>query len=403
MDIETIKRDFPQFYSTEKLIYLDSAASSLTPESVLSATEEYYRDFRANTHRGFYKEAQKATEQYEATRKKVADFIGAREDEIIFTPGATAASNMLISILERSLSFKEQEQIVTTVMEHHALLLPLQRLAKEKGLTLQYIGLEDTDLKSEDIEEKITKHTKIVGVSLASNVLGTIQDVKLLAEKAHTVGAYTIVDGTAAVGHIPVNVKELGVDFLFFSGHKMCGPTGVGVLFGKKELLDTFEPSVLGGGIVEDVSLEGAVFSEGPIRFEAGTQNIAGVIGLGSAVEYLSHIGVKNIRAHVEELTDYAQKKLRAVEGVELFSAPYQKNVGIVSFLLKGVHPHDIAEIAGRSGVALRAGHHCALPLHKTLGLGATARASFYLYNDKQDIDMLVASVEEAKRIFTVN
>jgi cysteine desulfurase/selenocysteine lyase len=400
MDFESIRKDFP-ILKKDSLVYLDSAATSLTPEPVLEAMNEYYRTYRANIHRGLYKEAERASKEYEEAREAVERFIGAGSYEIIFTAGATDSSNKLFYSLEQSGLLKEGDEIVTTVMDHHAVLLPLQALVKRKKLILHYIPLETTTtLDYCQAEKLITNKTKIVALTLASNVLGTINDVARVARRAHDVGALVVVDATAGVGHIPVDVQLLGADFLFFSGHKMCGPTGVGVLYGKKSELAKIEPCFLGGGIVEEVTQTNFVLTEGVMRFEAGTPNIAGVIGLTVAVEYVERLGLGIIQRHCQKLVTYAQEKMSEIEGVTVFSAKPDINVGIVSFVLDTVHPHDVAEIAGKHGVGLRAGHHCALPLHTELKVPATTRASIYMYSTKEDIDALVSGIVEAKKIF---
>ncbi len=399
MDIVAVRKDFPTL--EHSIAYLDTTASSLTPLSVIEAMDEYYRTYRASVHRGLYSDAERATRAYEDARAKVATFIGASPTEVVFTAGATASSNMLTYALEHSRQWNEGDEIVTTVMEHHAALIPLQQLAKRQKLALRHVPLGPNNALDYDAAHSlIDARTTVVSVMLASNVLGSIQDVQRIARRAHEVGATVIVDATAAVGHLPVDVRALEADFLFFSGHKMCGPTGIGVLYGKEALLADLEPGFFGGGIVEDVTLTEATWTRGVERFEAGSQNVAGAIGLGAAVEYLTAIGLPEIHEHVRGLTAYAQHALSEVEGVQLFSAPPEHNVGVVSFTLEGVHPHDIAEIAGRNGVAIRAGHHCALPLHHALRVPATARASIYLYNTEEDIDRLVHSVKEVKELF---
>lgn len=402
MDITQIKKDFPILSKKGgRFVYLDSAATSLTPEPVLEAMDDYYRMYRANIHRGLYREAERATKEYEEARQEVAQFIGATPDEVVFTAGATHASNMLCYSLEQAEYLHEGDEVVTTFMEHHALLLPLLALAKRKKLLVRFVPLTAQFLLDyTKVEELITEKTKLVALTLVSNVLGTINDVGRIARYAHGVGALVVVDATAGVGHFPVNVHELDVDFLFFSGHKMCGPTGVGVLYGKKAEFAKLRPSFLGGGIIEDVSCTGYSLGEGPESFEAGTPNIAGVIGLKSAVRYLGTMGLEQIQAHCQELLQYACKTLGEVKGVTVYASDYTLNVGTVSFVLDTVHAHDVAEIAGRNGVAVRAGHHCALPLHKELALASTTRASIYLYTTKEDIDALVESVKEAQTIF---
>jgi len=423
LDTKAIKKDFPIFEHEKDLVYLDSAATSQTPQVVLDAMNGYYTSFRSNIHRGLYKMGEEASEAYESARASVARFIGAAPEEIVLTSGATASSNMLVRMLEESgsifprtpLGFQGEsleDEIVATVMEHHASLIPLQELAKREGLAIKLVPVGLAYGIDYDAAEKlITPKTKIVACVLASNVLGTINDVRRLADLAHKVGALMIVDATEAVGHIPVDVKKLGADFLYFSGHKMLGPTGIGVLYGRKDLLEALPPSVFGGGIVEKVTGESATWTSSPKRFEAGTPNIAGAIGLGAAVEYLGKVGVENIHAHVRELTSYAFEKLAQIPGIHVFAAPVEQNVGIISFtidglpaaataLQAGVHPHDLAQIAGDSNVAIRAGHHCAAPLMQTLGVPATARASFYLYNEKADIDALIEAIKKAQMMF---
>jgi len=403
MDITQIKKDFPILSKEGSSAYLDSAATSLTPEPVLEAMNEYYHTYRSNIHRGLYREAERASAVYEETRGTVARFIGAQADEIIFTAGATGSSNMLMYTLEHTDMFQEGDEVVTTIMEHNAVLLPLQALAKRKKLNIRYIELgEHFQLDYKQAEQVITSKTKLVALTLASNVLGTINDVTRVARRAHEVGALVIVDATAAVGHMPVDMTLLGADFLFFSGHKMCGPTGVGVLYGKKSELAKLTPSFLGGGIIEDVTRTDFVLGLKPWSFEAGTPNIAGVIGLKTTVEYLEKIGVEKIQTHCREILAYAQQELQKIEGSTLYSAEPAYNVGIVSFVLDTVHPHDMAEILGKNGVAVRAGHHCAIPLHTELNVPATTRASIYLYTTKEDIDALVKSIEEAKVIFNL-
>lgn len=401
MNIESIKKDFPFFTAHPGFAYLDSAATSQTPQVVLDVMQEYYTSFRSNIHRGLYQMGEEASAAYEGARASVARFVEAKPEEIIFTSGATASSNMLVRMIEESGKVSAGDEIVVTVMEHHASLIPLQELARRKGLTLKSIPMTgEYTLDYTAAENLINEKTKIVTCVLASNVLGTINDVRRLADLAHKHGALMIVDATEAVGHIPVDVVALGADFLYFSGHKMLGPTGIGVLYGRKEHLEASLPSMFGGGIVEKVTGESATWTSSPKRFEAGTPNIAGAIGLGAAVKYLEQIGIENIHAHVRKLTAYALEKLAQTEGVHMFAAPVEQNAGIISLVVDGVHPHDLAQVAGGEGVALRAGHHCAAPLMQALGVPATARASFYLYNDTSDVDVLVDVVKKAQVIF---
>lgn len=409
LDTKTIRTQFPPL--KDGAHYLDSAASSLTPESVIVAMDAYYREYRANVHRGLYASAERATQEYERARTTVAGLIGALPEETIFTAGATAAANQLVYALEQTLDFVPGDEIVMTVAEHHALLVPLQELAKRKGLTLKYAQLtKDFLLDEKDLEELITPRTRIVAVMGASNVTGSMFEYKNTSENTSITTSsilsadrpVVIRDITALVGHVPVNVPELGADFAFFSGHKMCGPTGIGVLWGRGEMLTHLAPGLYGGGMVNEVTLSGATWQEGAAKFEAGTPPIAEVIGLGAAIAYLNDVGVEALHAHVCELVAYAQEQLASIPGVTLYSAPSAHNVGIVSFTVEGVHPHDVAQIAADCEVAVRPGHHCAMPLHTALGIPATTRASFYLYNTREDADALVGVVKKAIEILRI-
>lgn len=370
--------------------YLDSAATSLTAPAVIEEMNHYYKEYRANVHRGVYKESECATREYELARKKVAAFIGAEVDEVIFTPGATHSANMLYRMLEES-GLTEKGNVVTTVLEHHAQFVPLQELARRKNLEFRVAHIPQ-------IPETIDADTRIIGVTLASNVTGEIVRVQDIAkEKKH---ALLVVDATAAVGHIPVDVNTLGADALYFSGHKMLGPTGVGVLWVKREILQQLRPSMFGGSMVAKVDHQHAEWSEIPMRFEAGTPNISGVIGLGKAVEYLTMLDVEQIHNHIVGLVAYAQEKLSTVPGVTLYAAPSAQNVGTIAFTIAAIHPHDIADILARHNVKIRAGHHCAMPLHTTLGISATVRASLHCYSDKEDIDQLALAIHDTINIF---
>lgn len=395
---EKIKKDFSIFANNPGLVYMDSSSTSQTPQAVLDAMQEYYTKYRANTRRGQYVLSAEADEAYENARKEAADFIGASREEIIFTSGATGAMNMLLAMLENSEYFKEGSEVVTTVMEHHSLLAPLQQLAKRKNLVVKYIGMtESFELDYEEAKKLIGEKTGLVAYASVSNVTGTIHDLLPTSQNYSS-----IMDATQAVGHVPVDVKKLDCDFLFFSGHKMLGPTGVGVLYGKKELLEKFEPGFYGGGMVEDVDLHSARWTSVPWKFEAGTQNIAGAIGLGAACKYLKEVGVENVEAHIRELTSYALEKLAAIPGVKLFcEKDAGKNAGVISFALDNTHPHDVVEIISRGNIAVRAGHHCALPLVKAMKVPALARASIYLYNTKEDIDALATGIEKAREVLT--
>jgi cysteine desulfurase/selenocysteine lyase len=400
-NIKKLRSDFPIFHSKPEWAYLDTAATSQMPQVVLDAMSEYHCAYRASVHRGLYREAERATEVYEQARATLARFVGATSEEVVFTSGATGASNMLAYMLEQRIPWRKGDQIVTTVMEHHASLLPLQELARRKRLTLTCVPLgRDFGLSYAGADSAIVPGVQLVSVMLASNVLGTINNVRKIARRAHEVGALVVCDATAAVGHLPIDVRTLGVDFLYFSGHKMCGPTGVGVLYGRGDVLASCAPGFFGGGMIEDVTCESASWANAPHRFEAGTPNIAGVIGMAAAAEYLVAHDLAHVRTYVEALVVRATQELGSIPGVRLVAAPPERNIGIVSFTVDGIHAHDVAEVAARTGVALRAGNHCALPIHKALEIPATVRASFYLYNRIQDVDELGKAVREAQKIF---
>lgn len=400
-DIEHIRKDFPQL-KNGTLHYLDSAATSLTPMPVIESVDEYYFDYRANVHRGMFREALKATERYEGARRKVATFIGATgSNEVIFTGGATDSSNMFVRMLEESGMLKGKTNIVTTVMEHHASLIPLQQLAKRTGLELRHIPMHDLELDYEAAASLITDETALVSVIHASNVTGMINDVARIARLAHEHKAIMVSDVTASMGHIEVNAGKLGVDALYFSGHKMFAPTGIGVLWVAMPLLERLEPSFFGGHMIARVENDTATWAPIPERFEGGTKDISGAIGLGVAIDYLSDVGIDVIHAHTAMLTFTLIRKLEQMEGVKVFSpCDVEKNVGMASFTADWAHPHDIAEVLARDGVAVRPGHHCAIPLHTALGVAATTRASLHVYNSKDDVDALIRSLEQAKKIF---
>jgi cysteine desulfurase/selenocysteine lyase len=358
---------------------------------VIDEMVRYYKEYRANVHRAAYKESECATREYELARKKIAAFIGGEPGEILFTSGATASANMLLRSLEES-HLTQSGNIVTSTLEHHAQFVPLQELARRKSLEFRVNNIDQ-------VPAAIDQHTCLVGVTLASNVTGEIVDLSTIVSKKGS--AILVVDATAALGHIPVDVRALGCDALYFSGHKMLGPTGVGVLWVKRSLLEKLRPSTFGGHMVSHVSTESSQWSEIPDRFEAGTPNIAGVIGLGKAVEYLTMLGGDAIREHLRGLVEFALKALKDIPEVTLYAAPAKSNVGTLAFTIKGIHPHDIAEILSRHNVKIRAGHHCAIPVHDALGISATVRASLHVYNAKEDIDMLVEAIRDAIKIFS--
>ena len=405
LNTQTIRKDFPIFDTyremyAKELVFLDSAASSQTPRQVVEAMNKYYFGYRSNVHRSPYTLGVEATEAYESARIVVAKFIGAEKWESIFTSGATMSSNMLVAVLERYLKLSVGDEILASVADHHSNFVPFQELAVRTGAIFRVIPISDTDLDYENAGKLINSRTKIVTIPFASNVLGTIYDVKRVIKIAKEAGAVTIVDATKAVGHIPVNVCDLDCDFLFFSGHKMLGPTGIGVLYGREELLTQLPPAFFGGGIVESVSEKETTYRDIPMRFEPGTPNIAGAIGLSRAIKYIEDLGIDSVARHSEELVRYSIERLSRIDNLKILSEKDERrNTGVVSFDLEGIDSHDVAEFLDREGIAIRGGHHCAMPLMRYLGVKGVCRASFYIYNSKADIDNLVLGIERAKKI----
>ncbi|RIV28780.1 cysteine desulfurase [Alicyclobacillaceae bacterium I2511] len=405
MNVETLRKDFPILQQTingHPLVYLDSAATSQKPIQVLEVLERYYREDNANVHRGVHTLGSRATEAYELAREKVARFIHAPSPEqVIFTRGTTESLNMIAYGYARP-RFKPGDEIVLTPSEHHSNLIPWQQVAKVTGATLKYIPLQpDGSIRLEDAEQLITSATKLVAVAQVSNVMATIHPIKELARLAHRVGAVLVVDGAQSVPHMPTDVQDLDCDFLAFSGHKMCGPTGIGVLYGKASLLAAMEPVYFGGEMIEVVELYDATWKESPWKFEGGTPIIAGAIGLGAAVDYLESIGLEEIRKHDEQLAQYTVSRLLEVEELTVYGPGLGvERGGLVTFNLGDIHPHDVSTVLDAEGVAIRAGHHCAQPLMKWLGVGSTARASFYLYNTEADVDVLIHALQSAKEFF---
>ncbi|MCK1989429.1 cysteine desulfurase [Lysinibacillus fusiformis] len=400
-----IKSYFPilnQDVNGHRLAYLDSAATSQKPVQVIEAIKAYYEFDNSNVHRGVHTLGNRATDKYEGAREKVRKFINAQStQEIIFTRGTTTALNTVAASYGRA-NVAEGDEIVITQMEHHSNIIPWQQLAKEKKATLKYIELEaDGTISLEKVRATITPQTKIVSVSMASNVLGTINPIKEIAQIAHANGAVMVADGAQAAPHMKMDVQDLDVDFLGFSGHKMCGPTGIGVLYGKKEHLEKMEPIEFGGEMIDFVGLYDSTWKELPWKFEGGTPIIAGAIGLGAAIDFLTEIGLDNIAEHEHKLVGYAMDQLETIDGLKIFGPrDPMKRCGLVTFNLDDVHPHDVATVLDMNGIAIRAGHHCAQPLMKCLQQVATARASFYLYNTEEDIDRLVAGLRSAKEYF---
>ncbi|EAC5234700.1 TPA: cysteine desulfurase [Listeria monocytogenes] len=405
IDIQKIRADFPilaQEINEKPLAYLDNAATSQKPKQVIEALTHYYEFDNANVHRGVHTLAARATDAYESARGKVAKFIHACEvAEIIFTRGTTSAINLVVDSYGEA-NIEAGDEIVISYLEHHSNLIPWQQLAKRKGAVLKYIELEeDGTISVEQAKNAIGEKTKIVALAHVSNVLGTITPIKEIAALAHKYGAVILVDGAQAVPHMEVNVVDLDADFYAFSGHKMMAPTGIGALYGKRELLDAMEPTEFGGEMIDFVELYDSTWKELPWKFEAGTPIIGGAIALGAAIDYLAEVGLDNIHAHEQALASYAIEEMSKIEGITIYGPKdASKRCGLVTFNLEGAHPHDIATILDEDGVAIRAGHHCAQPLMKWLDVSSTARASFYIYNTKEEIDALIDGLKLTKEYF---
>lgn len=402
MNVKEIRELFPilhQEVNGHPLVYLDSAATSQKPLPVIEAVERYYKEYNSNVHRGVHTLGTKATDAYEGAREKVARFLNAPDPaQIIFTRGTTSALNLVAWSYARAV-LEPGDEIVLTPMEHHSNLIPWQQAAKATGATLKYVPLRpDGTIAVEDFAQTVTARTKIVAVTHVSNVLGTINPIKTFAAIAHEKGAVIVVDGAQSTPHMKVDVQDLDVDFYAFSGHKMCAPTGIGVLYGKRHLLEQMEPIEFGGEMIDTVELYDATWKELPWKFEGGTPIIAGAIGLAAAIDFLESIGLDAIRAHEEHLARYALERLRAIDGVTVYGP--EERAGLVTFNVEGVHPHDVATVLDSRGIAVRAGHHCAQPLMRWLGVTATARASFYLYNTEEEIDKLADALQYAKEYF---
>jgi len=411
LDVARIRKDFPIFTRTirdgKKLIYLDSGATSQKPQVVIDAEVDFYAKHNAAAHRGAHQLAEEATDLFEASRQTVASFLGAKSEEIVFTKGATESLNLLAYSFSNAESGSKffigpENSIVVSEMEHHANLIPWQQLAKRSGAELKWFGVtSDGRLDESKIDSLITAKTKIVALTQQSNVLGTINNLEQIIRKAHQVGAIVIVDACQSVPHIPVDVTELGADFLAFSGHKILGPTGVGVLWGRYELLNELPPFLFGGSMIENVTMTDATWADAPRKFEAGVPNMAQVVGLAAAIKYLQAIGIEEVHEHEKNLTAYLLKELAQISGVSVVGpTDLSLRGGTVSFTVDGIHPHDLGQYLDSAGIAVRTGHHCAWPLTRALGVPATTRASLYLYNDNSDIDALVVAINEAKKYF---
>lgn len=403
--LKDIKSYFPilnQEINGSPLVYLDSAATSQKPIQVIEAVKSYYELDNSNVHRGVHTLGNRATDAYEGAREKVRKFINATSTkEIIFTRGTTTSINMVASGYARQ-TLKEGDEIVITYMEHHANLIPWQQAAKATGAVLKYIDLEaDGTISLENVRKQVTSNTKIVSMGMASNVMGSINPIKEVTQIAHENGAIMVVDAAQGAPHLRIDVQDLDCDFLAFSGHKMCAPTGIGVLYGKQAILEKMEPVEFGGEMIDFVGLHDATWKELPWKFEGGTPIIAGAVGLGAAIDFLEEIGLDKIAAHEHALAAYAMDQLETIDGLAIYGPrDANKRCGLVTFNLDDVHPHDVATVLDMNGIAVRAGHHCAQPLMKWLNVSATARASFYVYNDEEDIDKLVAGLRTAKEYF---
>jgi cysteine desulfurase/selenocysteine lyase len=405
IDVALVRKDFPvlqqDVFPGVPLVYLDNAATAQKPLNVIEAVRHYYVADNANIHRGIHALAERATNDYEAARLKIAEFIGAASSsEVVFVRNTTEAINLVAHSWGRT-NIRAGDEILLTELEHHSNLVPWQLLAQETGATVRYLPVDGNcclDLGRYD--ELLTERTKLVSFTGMSNVLGAITPAQEIINKAHQAGAIVLMDGAQSVPHLSTDVQALDVDFLAFSGHKMCGPTGIGVLYGKRALLEAMPPFLGGGDMIRRVTFEGAEWNDLPWKFEAGTPSIAQAIGLGAAVDYLAAIGMRNIEAYEHAIADYALEALSEVTGVTALGPPAAERGAVIAFTVDGLHPHDVAELLNREGVAVRAGHHCAMPLHQKLGLPATSRASFYLYNTFDEVDRLVAGLRNAQKLF---
>jgi cysteine desulfurase/selenocysteine lyase len=405
LNLTSIQKDFPilevEAHPGVPLVYLDNAATSQKPVQVIEAMDVYYRGYNANVHRGIHRLSEEATEAYESARERIARFINAPDPAtVIFTRNTTEAINLVAWSWGRT-NLKPGDEILLTEMEHHSNIVPWQLLAEEKGVKVRYIPFLDNGiLDLTNLSDLLTKRTKIFAFTAMSNVFGTINPTKKLVAAARAVGAITVVDAAQSVPHLPVDVQDLDCDFLAFSGHKMCGPTGIGILYGKRALLEEMPPFLSGGDMIRRVTFEGSSWNDLPWKFEAGTPSIAEGIGLGAAVDYLSTVGMDAIHAHEQFITDYALEALSEVKDMQFLGPPVAQRGGVVSFNLTGLHPHDISQVLDQDGIAIRAGHHCAMPLHQRLCILASARASFYLYTRPEDIDRLVTSLHRVRKVF---
>ena len=396
-----IRDDFP-ILKNRNIAYLDSGATTQKPKQVIKAIEDFYENYNANVHRGAYSLSTEASAIYEDTRTKIANFINAKHrEEIIFSKNATESLN-LIAYSYGLDKLKKDDEIVLSIMEHHSNLVPWQKVAKQTDAKLNYMYINDEfEISDEEIENKITDKTKIVGITHVSNVLGTVNNIKKIIKYAHKKGAIVIVDASQSIPHMKIDVQDLDCDFLVFSGHKMLAPLGIGVLYGKREILNDMTPFLMGGDMIEYVYEQNTTFAPLPNKFEAGTQNIEGVIGLGSAIDYINNFGYDNIQKIENDLLSYAREELSKLDFLTLYLTPNKENhSSVISFNINGVHPHDVASILDSEGVCVRSGNHCAQPLLRFLGIDSTCRASFYFYNSKEDVDRLVKALNKAYNMF---
>lgn len=401
MDIQEVKKDFP-ILENRNIAYLDSGATTQKPMQVIKKVEEFYEKYNANPHRGAYSLSMEATEVYENTRTKIAKFINAKtREEIIFSKNATESLN-LIAYSYGMDNLKKEDEVVISIMEHHSNLVPWQKITKATKSKLNYMYINDEfEISDEEIENKITDKTKIVGITHVSNVLGTINNIKKIIKQAHKKGAIVIVDASQSIPHMKIDVQDLDADFLVFSGHKMLAPLGIGVLYGKKELLNKMSPFLMGGDMIEYVYEQETTFAPLPNKFEAGTQNVEGVVGLGAAIDYIEKIGYDKIHEIEQEVISYARQELSKLDYLTLYLTPNKENhSSVISFNINGVHPHDVASILDSEGVCVRSGNHCAQPLLRFLGIDSTCRASFYFYNTKEDVNKLVKALNKAYEMF---
>ncbi|MCI8641457.1 MAG: cysteine desulfurase [Clostridia bacterium] len=401
MDIKQIKKDFP-LLENNKITYLDSGATTQKPQQVIKAIEKFYKKTNANPHRGAYSLSIEATEAYENTRTKIAKFINAKhKEEIIFCKNASEALN-LIAYSYGLDNLKEGEEVVLSIMEHHSNLVPWQYVTKKTQSNLKYMYIDENyEITEEEIKTKITEKTKIVGISHISNVLGTINNVKEIIKYAHKKGAIVVLDVSQSIPHLKIDVQELDADFVVFSGHKMLAPLGIGVLYGKREILNNMKPFLMGGDMIEYVYEQDTTYAPLPNKFEAGTQNVEGVIGLGAAIDYINNIGYDTIEEIEKELVKYARQELSKLDFLEMYMTPNEENhSAVISFNINGVHPHDVSSVLDSQGICIRSGNHCAQPLLRFLGFDSTCRASFYFYNTKDDVDTLIIGLQKVYDMF---